>query len=60
MKAFIFDHFTTAQRKGTVGEASTGLGLFFARETVELHGGTIWFESQVGTGTTFFIELPQY
>jgi signal transduction histidine kinase len=60
MQALVFDRFTTAQRQGTSGEASTGLGLYFARQTVDLHGGRIWFESEVGQGTTFFIELPRY
>lgn len=60
MQAFVFDQFTVAQQQGTLGEESTGLGLYFARKTVELHGGRIWFESAVATGTTFFIELPRY
>lgn len=60
MQAFVFDHFTAAQQQGTAGETSTGLGLYFARQTVEQHGGRIWFESQAASGTTFFIELPAY
>jgi signal transduction histidine kinase len=60
LQGFIFDRFTAAQRKGTAGEKSTGLGLFFAKETIELHGGRIWFESTEGVGTTFFIEIPRY
>lgn len=37
----------------------TGLGLSISREIVEdTHGGKIWFESQVGVGTTFHILLP--
>ena len=60
MQPFIFDHFTIAQQQGTSGEPSTGLGLYFSRKTVELHEGRIWFESDVVTGTTFFIELPKY
>lgn len=60
MQGFIFDHFTPAQRAGTAGEKPTGLGLYFAKETIELHGGKIWFESTEGAGTTFFIEIPRY
>ncbi|NLX08376.1 MAG: GAF domain-containing protein [Chloroflexi bacterium] len=36
----------------------TGLGLSIVREFVQMHGGRIWFESQVGHGTTFYVELP--
>jgi signal transduction histidine kinase len=60
LQAFIFDHFTPAQRKGTAGEKSTGLGLYFAKETMELHGGRIWFESAAVSGTTFYLEIPSY
>ena len=28
------------------------------KELVELHNGRIWFESVVGEGTTFFVEMP--
>jgi len=38
--------------------AGTGLGLSLARDLVQLHNGDIWFESEVGAGTTFFIRLP--
>jgi len=36
----------------------TGLGLFIARSLVELHGGRISFESNIGRGTVFSISLP--
>jgi len=40
------------------GIAGSGLGLALARSVVEAHGGSIAFESTVGEGTTFSVELP--
>jgi nitrogen fixation/metabolism regulation signal transduction histidine kinase len=42
----------------TTKESGTGLGLPIVERIVNDHGGTIWFNSAVGTGTTFFIDLP--
>ncbi|WP_377129169.1 ATP-binding protein [Mucilaginibacter antarcticus] len=57
MKDQIFNMFTAAQRPGTAGEKSFGLGLSICRQIMEKSGGKIWFQGRP-QGTTFFISLP--
>ncbi|MEI7480546.1 MAG: HAMP domain-containing sensor histidine kinase [bacterium] len=54
----IFHKFYRAPEAVKSEHQGSGLGLFIAKEIVERHRGKIWFESQVGSGTTFFIFLP--
>jgi two-component system sensor histidine kinase VicK len=58
LQGSVFEKFTKANRSGTQGEETTGLGLFIAKQIVEWHNGRIWLESQEGEGTTFYVELP--
>jgi signal transduction histidine kinase len=42
----------------TLDVAGTGLGLPIVKDLVEMHNGRVWFDSEVGVGTTFYITLP--
>ena len=53
-QGLVFERFSTAQRQGTFGEKSTGLGLCFAKKTKEFQDSRMWFESKEGIGTTFY------
>ena len=44
--------------KGTNSEVGTGLGLLLCKEFIDMHRGSIWAESQIGQGTTFFFTIP--
>ncbi len=56
-KKRLFEAFHRAANVGDI--PGTGLGLAIVKQLVELHGGTITFESQVGVGTTFTVSLPR-
>jgi signal transduction histidine kinase len=54
-QSLIFEEFRQA---GEQGDEGTGLGLPLARKFVELHGGRLWVESEVGRGSTFLFTIP--
>lgn len=54
----IFDRFTQVHDRNQIQELGSGLGLTLCKELVEIHGGTIRVESQLGQGSKFIVELP--
>lgn len=58
LRPYIFTKFSKATRRGTDGEESSGLGLYLAKNIIERHQGSIWYESVEGQGTNFYINLP--
>jgi signal transduction histidine kinase len=58
-KSSIFDMFTESKMYGTSGEKPNGLGLSISLQIAKAHGGNIWFESEQGKGTTFYVDLPE-
>jgi signal transduction histidine kinase len=54
----IFREFAQVDASASRVHHGTGLGLTIARRFVELHGGNIWVESDLGAGSRFFFTLP--
>lgn len=54
----IFDSFTQVDGSYTKEYNGTGLGLTICREILQLMGGTIWVESEVGSGSRFHFSIP--
>jgi signal transduction histidine kinase len=54
----IFEEFQQADSSATKKKGGTGLGLSISRRIVEMHGGKLWVESELGKGSVFSFTLP--
>ncbi|MGI6740191.1 MAG: HAMP domain-containing sensor histidine kinase [Brevefilum sp.] len=56
----IFNRFQRTSSLVGQENSGSGLGLAIVRSVAERHGGKVWLESQLGKGSTFYLEIPQH
>jgi two-component system, OmpR family, phosphate regulon sensor histidine kinase PhoR len=54
----LFERFYRVEKGRAREKGGTGLGLSIVKHIVQLHGGRVWVESQMGKGSAFFFSLP--
>jgi signal transduction histidine kinase len=55
---YIFDRLYRMDESRSREHGGAGLGLAIAKQMIELHGGRIWVESELGKGSSFTFTLP--
>ncbi len=55
----LFQKFYRIDNSATREIGGTGLGLYLCRRLAEVMGGRIWLESELGKGSTFYLDLPR-
>lgn len=56
----LFGKFAKLSNKPTGAESSSGLGLYIVKKITETMGGNVWCESEIGSGSVFYVELPAH
>jgi len=57
-QSYVFDKLFRGKNAARTDPVGTGIGLFLVKSIVTKAGGTIWFSSEEGKGTTFYVRLP--
>ncbi len=55
----LFKKFSRTNAQSGVDNEGSGLGLAIVKSIAERHGGRVWLESQLGKGSTFYLEIPR-
>jgi signal transduction histidine kinase len=55
----LFKKFKRISTQGGLTQTGSGLGLAIVKSIAERHGGQVWLESQLGKGSTFYLEIPR-
>ena len=58
MKNLIFERFRQVDDSSVRSNEGSGLGLSISKALVELHGGKLWFNTEIGKGSSFYFTIP--